>query len=44
MQRDKAFSLIKEHIKNKNLISHSLAVEACMRAMSDYLNEDKEEW
>jgi len=44
MKRDEALSLVKQHLKNKNLIKHSLAVEACMRAMADHLGEDVEKW
>ncbi len=44
MKRDDAFLLVKQHLKNKNLIKHCLAVEACMRAMADKLGEDVEKW
>ncbi|MBN1271186.1 MAG: PQQ-binding-like beta-propeller repeat protein [Candidatus Aminicenantes bacterium] len=44
MQRDEALALVKEHLKNKNLIKHCLAVEACMRAVAERLGEDKEKW
>jgi putative nucleotidyltransferase with HDIG domain len=44
MQREEALSLVKQHLKNKNLIKHCLAVEACMRAMAERLGEDVEEW
>ncbi len=44
MKRDEAFQLVKEYLKNKNLIKHSLAVEACMRALAKKFNEDIEKW
>ena len=44
MKRDEALSLVKQHIKNKNLVKHCLAVEACMRAMAERLGEDVEKW
>ena len=34
MHRDEALELLKKHLKNKNLVKHCLAVEACMRAMA----------
>lgn len=33
MQRDDAYQLLTQYIKNKNLIKHSLAAEAAMRAL-----------
>ena len=44
MQRDEALTLVKKYLKNKNLIKHSLAVEACMRAMAEKLAQDVEKW
>ena len=44
MDRDEALGLVKQHLKNKNLIKHSLAVEACMRAMARRLGQDEEKW
>jgi putative nucleotidyltransferase with HDIG domain len=44
MDRDEALVLVKQHLKNKNLVKHSLAVEACMRALAEQLNEDVETW
>ncbi len=44
MERDQALALLKEHIKAENLIAHSLAVEACMRAFAVRLKEDEEIW
>jgi putative nucleotidyltransferase with HDIG domain len=44
MEREKALILLKQEIKNKNLIKHSLAVEACMRDMARKLGEDDAQW
>ncbi len=44
MNRDEALALLKEHLKNKNLIKHSLSVEACMRALAARLGHDPEPW
>jgi putative nucleotidyltransferase with HDIG domain len=44
MEREKILNLLKENLKNQNLIKHSLAVEAGMRALSRYFGEDEEKW
>ena len=44
MTRDEALALLKSHMKNKNLIKHCLAVEACMRALAARLGHDPEPW
>lgn len=44
MTRDEALALLKSHMKNKNLIKHCLAVEACMRALATRLGHDPEPW
>jgi putative nucleotidyltransferase with HDIG domain len=44
MTRDEALALMKEHLKNKNLVKHCLAVEACMRALAVRLGHDPEPW
>jgi putative nucleotidyltransferase with HDIG domain len=44
MKREEALALVKTHLKNKNLVKHCLAVEACMRAMARRLNQDEEKW
>ncbi|MFQ6070959.1 MAG: HDIG domain-containing metalloprotein [Candidatus Aminicenantales bacterium] len=44
MTREEALALVKEHLKNKNLVKHSLAVEACMRAVAARLGRDVEKW
>ncbi|MCL6473370.1 MAG: HDIG domain-containing protein [Firmicutes bacterium] len=44
MDRDVALSLVKERIKNKNLIKHMLATEAIMRHLARHFSEDENEW
>jgi len=44
MNRENALQLVKEKIKNSNLVKHSLAVEVCMRALARPFNEDEEKW
>ena len=44
MEREEALELVQQHLKNKNLVKHSLAVEACMRAIAARLNQDVEKW
>ncbi|HPW18004.1 MAG TPA: HDIG domain-containing protein [Candidatus Aminicenantes bacterium] len=44
MTRDEALALLQSHLKNKNLVKHSLAVEACMRGLAVRLGHDPEPW
>ncbi len=44
MKREEAFKLLQENLKHKNLIKHSLAVEACMRELALHLGEDPDRW
>jgi putative nucleotidyltransferase with HDIG domain len=44
MNREKALNLVKEKIKNPNLVKHCLAVEACMMALARRFNEDEKMW
>jgi hypothetical protein len=44
MTREQALQLLQQHLKNKNLIKHSLAVEACLCALAEKFGEDKEIW
>jgi putative nucleotidyltransferase with HDIG domain len=44
MNKKDALKLLEEKISNKNLIKHSLAVEAVMRELADHLGEDREIW
>ncbi|MBI1863245.1 HDIG domain-containing protein, partial [Candidatus Microgenomates bacterium] len=42
--REKAHALLIEKLPNQNLVRHCLAVEATMRALAKYFNEDQELW
>ena len=44
MTREEAFSELKQHLKNKNLIKHSLAVEAVMCRLARHFGEDEQKW
>ncbi len=47
MERETALNLLNKKLKNKNLIKHSLAVEAVMGALAEHFNassEDVERW
>ena len=44
MTRDEALDLLKQHLKNKNLVKHCLSVEICMRALAGRLGHDPEPW
>jgi len=44
MNREQALKLVKEKIKNKNLVKHCLAVEACMKALAVHFEEDLDKW
>lgn len=44
MNREEALQLVKEKIKNENLVKHCLAVEACMRALAEKFEEDSDKW
>ena len=44
LSREEAFALVTEHLKNKNLIKHVLAVESIMRVLADKFGGDVEIW
>ncbi len=44
MTREEALKLVEEKIQNKNLIKHCLAVEAVMKELAKYFNENIEKW
>ena len=44
MQRDEALAIVREYVKNENLINHMLCVEAAMRFYAVLLGEDVELW
>lgn len=44
MNREEALSLLREHIKNENLVKHHIAVEIVMRDFAEYYDEDQDKW
>jgi putative nucleotidyltransferase with HDIG domain len=44
MKREEALAIVREYIKNENLVRHMLAVEAAMRFYAAQLGEDEELW
>jgi putative nucleotidyltransferase with HDIG domain len=44
MTRDEALSIVREYVKNENLVKHMLAVEAAMRFYAAKYGEDAEKW
>ncbi|MBA4396732.1 MAG: hydrolase [Syntrophus sp. (in: bacteria)] len=44
MTRDEAVALLKQHIQDERMFSHSYAAEAVMRALARRLGQDEEKW
>jgi putative nucleotidyltransferase with HDIG domain len=44
MTRDEALAIVREYVKNENLVRHMLAVEAAMRFYAEKYGEDPETW
>jgi len=44
VKREEAIKLLEEHIQTPNLIKHSLAVGAIMKALAEKFGEDQEKW
>jgi len=44
MTREKGLEILKQNLQNKNLIKHSLATEAIMRALGRRFGKDEEKW
>jgi putative nucleotidyltransferase with HDIG domain len=42
--RQEALDIVREHVKNENLVRHMLAVEAAMRYYARLYKEDEETW
>lgn len=42
--REEALSLLREHVKNPNMLKHCLASEAVLGALADHLGEDRQKW
>lgn len=44
MDREEALRLVKEKVKNQNLVKHMLACEAVLKKMANYFGEDEQKW
>lgn len=44
MNRNEALALVREYVKNENLVKHMLSVEAAMHFYAARFNEDVEKW
>ncbi len=44
MDRETAFQIVTEHVKNQGLINHMLSVEAALRAYAVQYGEDPDYW
>lgn len=44
IKREEALEILKQNLTNNNLIKHSLAVEAIMKGLAKFFNEDEERW
>ncbi|MBE3066201.1 MAG: HDIG domain-containing protein [Chloroflexi bacterium] len=44
MTRDEALALVREYVKNDNLVKHMISVEAAMRFYAGKFDEDVEKW
>jgi len=44
LSRDEALNLVKKHVSKRNVVYHMLAVEAIMRSVAKYFQEDEELW
>lgn len=44
IEREEALALVRQYLQNENLVNHSLAAEAVLRAMAARLGENQEKW
>lgn len=44
LTRSEAFELVKQHVSNRNLVKHMIAVEGVMRRLASHFGEDEEVW
>jgi len=44
LTRNQAIEILNNHLKTKNLFRHCLAVEAAMKGLARYFNENEEKW
>jgi len=44
LTRERALTLLRQHVKNENMIRHCLASEVVMRALAKRFGEDEDKW
>lgn len=44
LSREEALKLVRQHVPNKNLVKHMIAVEGVMRVLAQHFGEDEESW
>ena len=44
LSREDALSLVEQHVNNRNLVKHMIAVEGVMRRLAQHFHEDEELW
>ncbi|HLD20088.1 MAG TPA: HDIG domain-containing protein [Patescibacteria group bacterium] len=44
MTQQQAMALLREHVKNENLIKHMIAAESVMKALAKKFEQDQEKW
>ncbi len=44
LNRQEALELVKQHVNNRNLVKHMIAVEAVMRRLARHFGENEEVW
>ena len=44
MEREELIKILRENLKNENLVKHCIAVEAIMKGLAGYFGEDTEKW
>ncbi|HLN52888.1 MAG TPA: HDIG domain-containing protein [Lentimicrobium sp.] len=44
LPREEALNLLRSYVKNERMIAHSLASEAVMKALANYLGRDEAKW
>jgi putative nucleotidyltransferase with HDIG domain len=42
--REESIKLVKQHVKNRNLVNHMIAVGAIMRGLAEHLGEEPTKW
>jgi putative nucleotidyltransferase with HDIG domain len=44
LKREEALEMVKTNVKNQNIVRHMIAVEAIMKSLAKYLEENEELW